>query len=169
ELDKNTSIYSAFNFLKLRQRLAGKKISKLYVLCHGLVGSKKHTLFRGQVTVKYDYYFSGTIQLGSETLDLWNVSKWSSIRGLVDIIVVYACMAAHTGVGKTGTIKDGKLLMSRLAAATQATVFAGEKSQLYNPDGLDFGKWEGRVYQFSPDGTYKEVSGGAVRALTGKI
>ena len=69
ELDKNTSIYSAFNFLKMRQKLVGRKINKLHLLCHGLVDSKKHTLFQGK-TVKYDYYFTGTIELGKEELDL---------------------------------------------------------------------------------------------------
>ena len=167
ELTTSTSIYSAFNFLKNRQRLIGKKIRCLYLLSHGEVDSKKYKILGH--TYKYDYYFTGTIQMGRENLDLWNVSKWSAIRGLVDFIIVYACMAAHTGRGKTGAIKDGKRLMQRLAAVTQATVFAGEKAETYLPKGLDMGKWTGRVFMFSPDGAIKQVSGGALRALTGKI
>ncbi|NNE67960.1 MAG: hypothetical protein HKN33_15460 [Pyrinomonadaceae bacterium] len=167
ELSTSTSIHSAFNFLKARQKLIGRKINKLYILSHGEVGSKKLKILGH--THEYDYYFTGTIQLGKENLDLWNVSKWKSIRGLVDIIVVYSCMAAHTGKGKTGEIKDGKLLMSRLAKFTDAIVFAGEKSELYDKEGLNMGKWTGRVFQFDPNGTYKQVSGGALNALTGKI
>lgn len=107
--------------------------------------------------------------MGKEDLSLNTVVHWARIKGLVKNIVVYACMAAHTGKGKQGTIADGQRLMKLLAIATGATVYASEKSQRYSKDGMMFDKWEGRVFKFSPNGQITSVTGASVRHLTGKI
>ncbi|NNE67961.1 MAG: hypothetical protein HKN33_15465 [Pyrinomonadaceae bacterium] len=167
ELDGNTSVFSAFNFLKARQKLIGRKLSKLYIFCHGITNSSSLTILGH--TKKYDKYFTGKIQLGKEMLTLSTVPNWIFIRNLVDNIIVYACMAGHTSKTRKGTIADGKMLMKLLAIKTNAYVYASERSQVYTPELMQFKKWEGRVYQFNPNGKIVQVSGGAVQALTGKI
>ena len=166
-LNKNTSVANGFKFLQSRHMLIGKKIRNLFIICHGIVDEKQLKLF--QHTYGYDSKFDGIVELGKEELTLLTVPIWTSIRGYVKNIILYVCMAAHTPKGAKGTIKDGRLLMSKLAAVTNATVYASDKSQLYTPDLLQFKKWEGKVYQFSPKGTIKQVTSSFVRSITGKI
>jgi hypothetical protein len=148
KLKKNMSAFSAFNFLLARGKLIGRKMRNLYIICHGT---------------------SGSVELGREEINIYTVSHWIQIRDAVDNIFVYACMAAHTGRGKKGTIADGRRLMSLLARTTNANVYASDTSQLYDPNGIALKKWEGRVYRFNPNGRIQQVQEAQVRTLTGKI
>jgi hypothetical protein len=87
-----------------------------------------------------------------------NVAAWIAIRNVVQNIVVYACSAAETQAGYGGTANDGKYLMGALALHTQATVYAGDvdqyarSSRVGEKGPLEFGKWEGQLWRFRPDG-----------------
>lgn len=84
-----------------------------------------------------------------------NVANWRAIHGKVKNIVVYSCMAAQSKPGTDGTRSDGRYLMRALALHTGATIFASDANQYaaYNQfGGFDFGRWEGKLWRFPPDG-----------------
>lgn len=146
QLDAATPLSKAFERLKLAYKSYGI-LKTLFILCHG----------KGSGFPPYDFWWHGGLglQLGSDGLDIRNVSQWSAIKGCVENIVVYACGAAYSGPAvwyEPRVENNGRALMSALAKNTGAMVFAADKIQWYYPDLINFGKWEGTVYMFTPFG-----------------
>ena len=162
-LDKNILINSAFTFAKSRKKILRKKLRTLCIDCHGY--SESISLFQHKRLSTG--VFSGVIELGKENLMVSNVAHWHTINNLFKYIVVYACYAGQTPFGKKGTKSDGKTLMKLLAKYTNATVYAADAAQTYDPDGMKMHSWTGTVYQFSPNGAIKIMPGFLVRGLTG--
>lgn len=122
------------------------KLHTLFVLCHGFAGSSTRLRMSGDVGGQ-------GLQLGREGVMHGNVSAWEAIKGKVTNIVVYACAASNTEAGNEFTAEDGQYLMGALAIHTDATVYAANRIQWYQPQNFDFGRWEGQLYKFSPTGT----------------
>lgn len=141
------SIHHSTTFSLLRDffREHGR-MHTLFILCHGYAGSS-------EVRQQSGDFGGGGLQLGLEGLTHGNVSRWSSIRGYFDNIVVYACAAANTESGAEFTTQDGQYLMGALAIHTNTTVYAADRIQWYNPANFDFGSWEGQLMRFPPAGT----------------
>jgi len=139
ELDEDTSVTTAFGRLYLQAKNQGK-INTLFILCHGYVND-------------FDQGGLG-LELGKEDLTINNVIKWAALKELVDTIVVCACSAAYTGHSmlQPWIVQDGQALMSSLSKITGATVYAADRLQTYFTNDFNFGKWEGTVYTFWPDG-----------------
>lgn len=150
ELNGSTPLTDAFTRLNTAAKTQGRggKLSTLFILGHGR-GS-------GDTTTKYDFWWQGGqgVQLGQENLTAANVSSWAAIRNSVSFIVVYACGAAYTGntILNPQNTNDGQALMSALARHTNAIVYAADRIQWYFPTDFNFGRWEGTVYMFQPNG-----------------
>jgi hypothetical protein len=132
-----------------------KKLSPLHILCHGYEANWN---LGAQMCVPAAHGGFG-LQLGRDNLTLFNVTQTAAWKNLVDTIVVFACAPADTGPGNAGTYADGKRFMGELALWTGAHVIAARDTQIYNDASgrttIDFGAWEGPVYDFSnatPDG-----------------
>ncbi len=117
--------------------------------------------------------FIGNRALSLKTMYL--VSEW---RNLFEYIVLLSCGIAYTHPMNEGKIGDGQLFCKRMASSTDAKVIASDRIQTYMTNemssqifgweyskteatGIDFGKWEGQVYVFEPNGSmskYKKSS-----------
>ncbi len=133
-------------FTQINQfKQANGKIHTMFILCHGYAGQSNNLRMCG------DFGGQG-LQLGREGVLHTNVDMWTQVKNTVHNIVVYACAAANTEVGNEFTREDGQYLMGALAIYTNAVVYAADRIQWYNPGNLDFGSWEGHLFQFRPDG-----------------
>jgi hypothetical protein len=94
------------------------------------------------------------IGLGHEGIFASNVSLWKAIEGRSRNIIVYSCLAAHTSPDMVGTFGDMKYLMGALAIHTGAYVYAADQPQCADvqPKDVDFGPWEGALFEFPPSG-----------------
>ena len=102
------------------------------------------------------------LQLGKQGLTLSNVGltrMWREPSVAITKVTIYACAAADTGGGNSGTIGDGRRFLGEMALHSGATIIASSAVQTYNPESvrrflpspIDFGEWEGQVFAFSPD------------------
>ncbi|WP_137125680.1 hypothetical protein [Roseomonas sp. HF4] len=132
-----------------------RKLARLHILCHGFEANWD---LGGQSSMPQAHGGFG-LQLGNEGLNLFNYGLAGSWKGLVDLIVLFACAPADTASGNAGTWGDGKRFCGYLALTTGARVIAARDTQYYNASTnapLNFGNWEGPVYEFTdanPDGT----------------
>lgn len=127
-----------------------RKLSPLHILCHGYEGDEGIEDPVNQESVP-DPHGGYGLMLGRDSLDLSNVTQTSAWKGLVGEIVVFACAPADTAAKNVGTVNDGRRFMGELALWTHARVIAARDTQYYDPSGvIDFGVWEGPVYEFSP-------------------
>jgi hypothetical protein len=108
------------------------------------------------------------LQLGTDGLTLSNVTLWAGILNLATNIVIYACAAADTQPDNVGTTADGKLLMGQLSGFTGSLVYAADLIQWYTSTNniINFGGWEGNLWQFNPNGTAPVIVNGAPVELT---
>jgi hypothetical protein len=120
-------------------------VDTLFILCHGFAGVNNKAL------VCMDAGGMG-LELGAELMLHTNVSRWEDISGACKNIVVYSCAAANTERGNEGSTADGKYLMGALAIYTKANVYAADRIQWYKTKNMDFGKWEGNLWVFTPSG-----------------
>lgn len=128
-----------------------RKLDRLHLLSHGFevnwdLGNQRCTP---------DAHGGFGLQLGYEGLTLWTVHLTDAWRGLVDLIVLFACAPADTYEPNRGTWGDGRRFCGELALRTRARVIAARDTQTYRrwTDGsrpIDFGDWEGPVFEFSP-------------------
>lgn len=155
--DENTSLMKAFATINRAAKVSGT-LDTLFIFCHGFVRDEED-----QIREQSYQAGGGGLELGKEGVNVSNVSLWSQIKNNVQNIVVYACGAADTLPGAEGTKYDGQYLMGALAIHTNANVFAADQTQYYwrakdLPNGrYFFGKWDGILYQFSPDGASPTV------------
>jgi hypothetical protein len=127
-----------------------RRLARLHVLCHGF--EVNWDLGSGMCVPAAHGGFG--LQLGREGLNLFNVGLTASWKGLVELIVVFACAPADTYEANRGTWGDGRRFCGELALWSGARVIAARDTQRYTywPDGsqpIDFGAWEGPVYEFS--------------------
>ncbi len=136
-----------------------KKLSPLHILCHGFEADWN---LRQRICTPANHGGFGLL-LGTENLTLYNVNKLTAWRGLIDVIVLFACAPADTGPGNAGTRGDGRRLLGEMALWTDARVIGARDTQFYNDatgkKTIDFGAWEGPVYEFSPGQPYGDLVG----------
>lgn len=99
------------------------------------------------------------IQICNEGLNLSTVGQLQVWKGHVQEIWIYSCAAADQARTR-GLPGDGMALCSQVAANSGAIVRAAEETQWYTQGGgalIDFGRWEGKVYTFSPHGRVMDV------------
>jgi len=162
-----TDIRKAFN--KIAARAVGLGgLDDLLICCHGFEALVED--YDGQFS-----FMSGGfgLQLCAENLTRANVGVTAVLKAdppllpLVQRIVVFSCAAADTHRLTKALGADGKRLMGALALTTGARVVASTATQRYslipgvaqslrsaggqNDWRIDFGEWEGDVYEFSPD------------------
>jgi hypothetical protein len=157
-ISKSTTLSSILSSIKGAAGTNGH-FESLFILCHGFAGINAR---RG---VCMDAGGMG-LQLGSEGVLHSNITRWKAIAGKSTNIVVYACAAANTEPGNEGSTADGKWLMGALAKHTGATVYAADRIQWYDPSSMDFGDWEGNVWQFPSTGLPPTIVSGAPTELT---
>jgi hypothetical protein len=138
---------------------ANGRLDTLFLLCHGYAG------INARKRVCMDAGGMG-LQLGAEGLMHSNVVRWKAIAGKCTNIVAYACAAANTESGNEGSTADGKYLMGALAIHSAATVYAADRIQWYDSRNMDFGDWEGNVWQFQPTGLPPTIVSGPPTELT---
>jgi hypothetical protein len=161
-----TSLSHAFNWVAQHSDRVGG-LDDLWIWCHGFEA------------VIDDDDLSSCYQAGGfglelcqenltfDTVSVTNVLK--SPRRRVRRIVVFSCAAADSpgtaSARRAGS--DGMRLMGELALWSGASVIASDQTQIYhwrptmmqrllgdttrNDFPIDFGEWEGNVYEFSPD------------------
>jgi hypothetical protein len=128
----------------------------------------------GMGAVRADKGGSMGIDLG-EGLTVDNVDVFKALRGpnkgsLVNRIVLYVCGAAAHSYWNDRTYGDGAWLCSRLSVFSQAKVIASSWIQAYtygdasgtgvlgpSDPPIDFGEWEGPVFEFTPDGNKRKL------------
>jgi hypothetical protein len=162
-----TDIQKAFNKIATKARAVGG-LDDLLICCHGFE----------EILEDYDNsisFMSGGygLQLCNENLTLANVGVTGVLKSApplvptVKRIVVFSCAAADTSRAAKNVGSEGKRLMGSLALTTGARVVASDATQYYraipsiaqslrsaggeNDWRIDFGEWEGNVFEFSPD------------------
>lgn len=162
-----TEIRKAFAKVAARARAAGG-LDDLLICCHGFESVIED--FDGQLS-----FMSGGfgLQLCTENLTMANVGVTAVLKArppqlpTVRRIVVFSCAAADTHRASKALGGDGMRLMGAIALTSGARVVASSASQLYSliPNlaqslrsaggqddwRIDFGEWEGAVFEFSPD------------------
>lgn len=153
ELTETTPVIQALRHLYMTAQSNGGKVKTLSIMCHGYGTYTSKELFGYEIPV---WDGGEGLQLGAEGLTINGISVWSTIKDKVEEIIVYACGAADVQDGG-GDLKNGKVLMSRLAQETNADVYAAEELQYYRESGMDFKAWDGQLYQFKPNGQVSPV------------
>jgi hypothetical protein len=149
QVNANTSINHIVDTVARRARQR-RRLARLHILCHGFEAN--WDLGAGMCTPTAHGGFG--LQLGKQGLNLYNYGLTAAWRGLVDLIVLFACAPADTGAGNRGTWRDGKRFCGYLALTSGARVIAARDTQTYtywrdNSRPIDFENWEGPVYEFS--------------------
>jgi len=125
-------------------------VTCLFIIAHGLEGA-------AQAGNSTQYAAGLGVALGFEGIFHHNAGLWAKLHGNVKNIVVYACNAATTGgPAMRGGFADGKYLMGSLAIYSGANVYAADRLQQADVSAsasVDFGPWEGQVWEFLPSGT----------------
>ena len=123
------------------------RLRRLHILCHGYESHDIEDLQQCVVDARGGF----GLQLGKDNLDLNNYGLTVSWKNLVDEIVLFACAPADSpNTGKDG---DGRRFCGYIALLTGAKVIGARDTQYYghanDAQPIDFGKWEGPVYEFS--------------------
>ncbi|GLS42234.1 hypothetical protein [Methylobacterium brachythecii] len=143
-------------------------LDNLFIMCHGYTAP-------AYAEQKSQYVLGNGLQLGKDNLSFNNISVVSALSNQVKTITLFACGPANTTKGLQNTAVDGMRFCGEFALYSGAAVIAATASQSYqykkcvakicyhsNTDAtgeIDFGQWEGPVYQFSPvDGSPSRIS-----------
>lgn len=123
------------------------KLKRLHILCHGYESHDIEDLQQCVVDARGGF----GLQLGKDNLDLNNYGLTAAWKNLVEEIVIFACATADSpNQGKDG---DGRRLCGYIALLTNAKVIAARDTQYYfhasDAKPIDFGDWEGPVYEFN--------------------
>jgi len=84
----------------------------------------------------------------SDDLTYDNCGVFQKLNGKVNKIILYSCKAA---------IGHGWKMCQKISRVSNATVIASSYSQRYNPDTFSPGHWEGKLYEFYPNGRVKKL------------
>lgn len=128
-------------------------LDRLDILCHGFESiiednEERMSVVRGGFG----------LQICTENLTNSNHSMLSRWNGLIQRIVIYSCAAADTHRSNRNAWGDGNLLMREIAAYTGAYVVAANVTQYYSYNPINFGRWEGTVYEYDPRGGRRALS-----------
>ena len=157
-VDQSTPLMDVFNRIaSLSSNTPNGRWSKLFVMCHGYAGEDPYAGMCADVG-------GFGLQLCTEGLNQTTVCYANAIYNCVDSIIIYSCAAADDSMAAMDENANGKGLMSRLAVNVNCTVIAADRIQWYHiidpgtgNGEIDFGAWEGNVFQFNPDGSYAQL------------
>lgn len=147
-VDGSTPLARAFQDVK---NAAASSDTELVIACHGYMS---HSYDRMS---NLEAKGGQGLQLCRESLMVRNISAVSTLKGYFSRIWLMAC-------GPAGTIIHSSRPFCRdFAGFAEAPVIASDTAQRYHPGTYDaanqicrrvlrFGRWEGNVYQFLPDG-----------------
>ena len=160
QVDANWELSNAFLWVGNYARSKGG-LDILYVMCHGLYGWEENRQLQASIAIG-----GYGLQLCKQGLTLATMNVVATnIRSLISNIVIFACGAASAqsnnwGTGRAG---DGQHFCKELAKRTRSVIYAADRMQVYTyyPGSatlpLDFGRWEGTVYRFDPDGSIQAM------------
>jgi hypothetical protein len=156
DVDETMSLADIFSWIQTYSASIGG-LSQLFIMCHGYAGENPYSMLCADVG-------GFGLQLGTEGLKLTTVNFASSLYNCADMIVIYSCAAADDSMASIDPNADGKNLLGQLATYANCPVIAADRIQYYNiinPGAgggqIDFGAWEGNVFQFNPDGSYQQL------------
>jgi hypothetical protein len=121
-------------------------LKALFVVCHGQYQ-----------TVGVDnasQIMAVGLGLGFEGIFAHNTVLWKPIKGYVQNIVIYGCDAARTPSTVVGTVADMKRTLGSLAIYSGSKVYGADRLQCADvrTQDVDFGPWEGTLFEFLPSG-----------------
>ena len=148
-------------------------VDDMLICCHGIQANG--ALNGADISVRTEGGLG--LELGAENLTFATVGTMGVLKGppaLVKRIVVFSCGAANTHPQLKNQRGDGMRLMGEMALITGARVVASNATQIFeqmpsmlqfifhsgsiNDWQIDFGDWEGDVFEFSPDdGTARKL------------
>jgi hypothetical protein len=140
------------------------------IMCHGY---ESHNDSIGRQSLA-DAFGGHGLQLCKEGLLRKTVRYTAELYGVVNTITVYACSAAETHPSYVGTDWDGQRLFREMSAYTGATIYAADATQWYwhlpvnlsnaCSSVIDFRRFEGNVWRFTPDGSATIVESNSLEA-----
>ncbi len=149
QVNAGTSINHIISTVTGSARKKGR-LRRLHILCHGFEAN--WDMGAGMSVPEQHGGFG--LQVGTQGLNLFNYGLTSAWSRLIDEIVLFSCAPADTGAGNAGTWGDGRRFCGYLALMTNAHIIAARDTQTYNSTNMaipiDFGPWEGPLYDFSP-------------------
>lgn len=176
QVGPRTPLKEAFDKVAARARQLGG-LDDLLICCHGIHLDGAHEdaamSLRTEGGLGLELCIEG---LNFRTVGMASVLK--EAKPLAVRIVVFSCGAANTHPELKNRPGDGMRLMGELALTTGARVVASNVTQFFhlipsivqtlfnagsrNDWRIDFGEWEGEVFEFSPDdGIARKLSRGA--------
>lgn len=136
---------------------------KLTIMCHGKIA----------VAGDVGHYY---LEIGENGLQMGNIAETRMLRGYFSKIIVKACGAVggHIPVSPgilAGALPESQQLFAKLAKKTDTPVIASDTAQEYDaPEvtphafgarsfigAIDFGAWEGDVYEYAPLGGRRRI------------
>jgi hypothetical protein len=135
-----------------------RNLYDIYIMCHGYERAVDDPVAQAS-----RFMLGYGLQLGDPGLTFDNLRCAAGLKGLVSRITLFACGPAHSRAGYWNATGDGMRFCGRLAMISGAEVTAAVQTQYYyntpnwsdtlmaRSGEIDFGKWEGPVYSFSPD------------------
>lgn len=148
-VDESIPIQHSIEWIKDYATMSGG-LTDLYVIAHGWVDvyDVQHQQSRA--------IGGAGIEICTENLNLNNVHLTSAWNGNISVITLYSCYASLTTNQTRNTVEDGERFCMELSAYSGAEVIAAVEAQHYqysDEKAIDFGRWEGIVFRYSPDGT----------------
>jgi hypothetical protein len=176
QVSVRTPLKEAFDKVARRAREQGG-LDDLLICCHGIHLDGAHE--DAAMSLRTEGGLG--LELCEEGLNFRTLGRTAVLKDpkpLVGRIVVFSCGAANTHAELKHRQGDGMRLMGELALTTGARVVASNVTQYFytipsiaqslfnagsrNDWRIDFGEWEGEVFEFSPDdGTSRKLSRGA--------
>lgn len=162
-VSENTDLRGALNWIATYATQQGN-LDNLFVFAHGFEAGVEDN-----IEMVSTYALGYGLQFCREGLDLYNVATTQVLNNKVRRITLFSCGPANTRRGFERTRGDGGQFCSEMAGWTNASVIAAIETQLYNirtsiwdrllgrEGEMDFGDWEGPVYEFTPDSNHRRI------------
>lgn len=164
EVDENTPIGWPISWILSRAKFYNSQYVWLKILAHGIedlltTGLPMATGTNTTWTEWQGGYSQGGggIQFCKEGLNLYTIGQFKKLFEWLDWTDIYSCGAAFITPGQEGRPGDGNILCSSLAKILGCPVRASTATQYYNPNGTNFGAWEGTVLTYGPKGNVIKV------------
>lgn len=153
KVDARTTLAQAFNSVKAAARSSD---AELVIACHGYTTHTYNNSSNAEARGGFG------LQLCQEDLRVGNVQEARVLSGHFQKVWIMACAIAGAQA------HSSRPFCREFAGYVNAPVIAADRNQIYYPGHYDngagrshmalrFGRWEGTVYQFEPDGTFAPI------------
>ncbi len=137
------------------------RLDNLFIMCHGF-----ESIVGDDATQVSEQRGGFGLQICRQNINNTNLSAVAPLSGFIARIVIFACATADTANSLRNSPGDGRLFCREFASYTNATIIASDTPQIYHGASatgiINFGAWEGNVYQFTPDGNVRRIDGSSV-------